>query len=121
MCAREEMRRAREQLRSARRALCQAPSSPANCRLWKQQQAQFCAQVADVNVKVDRLNVIVPTLYQQIARFDVAKEQQTIVDEQAASPPAHEQQHTAAAAANNSSVTLTDVLRELKALFAART
>jgi len=67
-------------------------------------------------VKVDRLNMIVPTLYQQIARFDVVKEQQTIAEEPSAlqcTPPDEQQQQSA----DNNAVTFTDVLRELKALF----
>jgi len=69
-------------------------------------------------VKVDRLNMIVPTLYQQIARFDVTKEQRTIVEEPSAarSTAAHEQQQSSA---DNSSATFTDVFRQLKALFTA--
>jgi len=69
-------------------------------------------------VKVDRLNMIVPTLYQQIARFDVTKEQRTIAAEPSAarSTAAHEQQQSSA---DNSSVTFTDVFRQLKALFTA--
>ena len=85
--------------------------------MWKQKQAEFYDRVADINMKVDRLNMIVPTLYQQIAHFDVAKEQQKIAEEQSTpqSTPAQNQQRQSSS--NNNSVTFTDFLRELKALF----
>ena len=113
------MRRARQELRAAL-VLCQSPSSPVNSRLWTQKKAEFCSRVADINVKVDRLNMIVPTLYQQIAQFDVVKEQQAIAEEQSAchsTPPHEQQQHPQRSSPDSNSVTFTDVLRELKALF----
>jgi len=105
------MTKARDELRAARL------SSPINSRLWKQKQLEFCERVADVNVKVDRLNMIVPTLYQQIARFDTVKEQVSIAKQcTEQTETEHEPQHDDSAADSNA-VTFTDVLRQLKALF----
>jgi len=104
------MTKARDELRAARL------SSPINSRLQKQKQVEFCERVADINVKVDRLNMIVPTLYQQIARFDVVKEQDTIA-EQCKEHTEHEHESQHESAADSNPFTFTEVLRQLKALF----
>jgi len=116
------MTRARDALRTARLSLVQDPSSPVSSRAWKQTQAEFCERVAEINLKVDRLNMIVPTLYQQIARFDVVKEQQTIAAEcreQTDSVTPYQQQPQQQSAGDSNTVTFTDVLRQLKQLFTA--
>lgn len=112
---RQEITKAREELRAAQLALSQDASSPVSRRLWKQKQAEFCDRVADLNVKVDRLNMIVPTLYQQIARFDAMKEQQTIAEQYREQTDQSLDQHQSAT--DSCSITFTDVLRQLKALF----
>jgi len=115
----QEMTKARDDLRAGYATLGRDPSSPVNRRMWKNKQSEFCNRVADINVKVDRLNMIVPTLYQQIARFNVAKEQQSVIGDQrqeqteSSSSSCDHRQSTA----DSNSVTLSDVLRELKALF----
>jgi len=104
------MTKARDELRAAQL------SSHISSRLLKQKQVEFCDRVADINMKVDRLNMIVPTLYQQIARFDAVKEQQCIAKQCIEQTELeHEPQHKSAGDSNT--VTFTEVLRQLKALF----
>jgi len=122
-CIRDDIRKARDDLRAARMSLSRDASLPVASRLWTRKQAEFCGRVTDVNVKVDRLNMIVPTLYQQIARFDASSEQKAIIEQcshlqQTQSSVCHQQQqrcHTD----TSSLQTFTDVLKQLKALFTA--
>jgi len=115
------MRKARDELRAAQLTRSRGPCSPVNSRLYRQKQVDFRDRVADINMKVDRLNMIVPTLYQQIARFDVAKEEGAIVKqcrEQSESDSAQRlQPHQQARIDTSSPATFTEVLKELKALF----
>jgi len=114
------MSKARDDLRAARLALSRDPSSPISRRLWKEKQVEFCERIADINVKVDRLNMIVPTLYQQIARFDVVRELETITEqclEQYKSEPVSTYRHGRESVDESGTVTLTDVWRQLKTLF----
>ena len=108
------MRKARDSLAAAWLRVSGDSSSPVNSRLWTQRRAEFREKVSDINVKVDRLNMIVPTLYQQIAHFDKVKEEKTVIEQtQQAQPTTPHQQTTT----DNSQLTLTDVWRQLKALF----
>ena len=118
------MTKARDALRTAWLAVGRDPSSAVSSHSLKQKQTEFSDRVTEINLKVDRLNMIVPTLYQQIARFDVVKEEEMIAAQcrehtelQPASAYNHQQPQQSDA--DSSTVTLTDVLRELKALFTA--
>jgi len=114
-------------LRRAQLTLGHDSASPVSSRLWKQKQTEFCDKVTEINLKVDRLNMIVPTLYQQIARFDAVKEQQMIATQcreqtELSSTPTYQQQQQQQqqqheSAADSNTVSLTDVLRQLKQLF----
>ena len=65
--------------------------------------------------------MIVPTLYQQIARFDAGKEQQAIVSEcrEETQSMTSDQQQQQQSTGDSNPVTFTDVLRQLKQLFTA--
>ena len=114
------MRKLRDELRAAQLSFSQDPSSSVRQRLWKQTQREFRDRVADVNLKVDRLNMIVPTLYQQIARFDAARELETAAQqcqEQTSHQNDDEYEHCEQSAGDSSPVTLTDIWRQVRALF----
>jgi len=132
---RQEIAKARDTLRSAELALGQAQnqqhsssssSSTASSlvitrsRLLKQKRSEFADKVAEINAKVDRLNMIVPTLYQQIARFDTVKEMRVIATQCGVEQTQQQQQlHDVSTdnSNNNNAVRFTDVLRQLKQLF----
>jgi len=120
------MKKARDDLRAVWLATVGCDTSrrsAVNKRMWRQKQTEFCERIAEVNVKVDRLNMIVPTLYQQIARFDADREQQVIVGEESCRDGSCDELLQSAAYQHQSgddssrAVTLTAVLRQIKQLF----
>jgi hypothetical protein len=117
------MENACEKLRHAHVTALQQSSSSAAQRQLRQMRAEFRETIASVNSKINRFNMIAPTVRQQRVHYNADKECQRIADEctKSSTQTSYETSHIRRdSSAQNEAVdrtTLKDVLKEIKALF----